>query len=327
MGKFVLVTGGAGYIGSHIVQTLAERGYEPVIYDSLSEGHKEAVDGFRLVVGDTSDAAALEKLFQDYEIRAVLHFAAASLVGESVKNPEKYYFNNLSAALTLLSVMLKYNVKNFIFSSTCATYGNPVCIPMDESHPQAPINPYGNSKLMVETVLKDYGAAYGLNYAILRYFNAAGAHPSIPIGESHRQETHLIPLALKTLLNGSDKKLTLFGSDYDTPDGTCIRDYIHVSDLADAHILAMERLFNHGGGFAVNLATGRGHSVKEIVRAAEEVTGLKVPLVMGERRAGDPPVLVASNALAKELLGFSPKYIDIREVIRTAWNWELNKRY
>jgi UDP-glucose 4-epimerase len=327
MGQFVLVTGGAGYIGSHIARTLAERGYEPVIYDNLSEGHKEAVEDFRLVAGDTSDAAALEKVFRDYEIRAVLHFAAASLVGESVKNPAKYYFNNLSAALTLLSVMLKHNVKNFIFSSTCATYGNPVRIPMDESHPQAPINPYGNSKLMVETVLKDYGAAYGLNYAILRYFNAAGAHPSVPIGESHRQETHLIPLALKTLFKGSDRKLTIFGSDYDTPDGTCVRDYIHVSDLADAHILAMERLFIYSGGFAVNLATGKGHSVKEIIGAAEEVTGLKVPVVMGERRAGDPPVLVASNALAKELLGFSPKYTDIREVIRTAWNWELNKRY
>jgi UDP-glucose 4-epimerase len=327
MGQFVLVTGGAGYIGSHVARILAERGYEPIIYDNLSEGHKEAVEDFRLVTGDTSDAAALEKVFREYEIRAVLHFAAASLVGESVKNPAKYYSNNLSAALTLLSVILKHNVKNFIFSSTCATYGDPVRIPMDESHPQAPINPYGNSKLMVETVLKDYGAAYGLNYAILRYFNAAGAHPSVPIGESHRQETHLIPLALKTLLKGSDRKLTIFGSDYDTPDGTCVRDYIHVSDLADAHILAMERLFNHSGGFAVNLATGKGHSVKEIIGAAEEVTGLKVPVVMGERRAGDPPVLVASNALAKELLWFSPKYTDIREVIQTAWNWELNKRY
>jgi UDP-glucose 4-epimerase len=327
MKGFVLVTGGAGYIGSHVAAALAECGYEPIIYDNLSEGHVEAADGRRLVVGDTADIARLDGLFEEYDFKAVLHFAAASLVGESVNNPAKYYTNNLSSALILLSVMLKRGVKNFIFSSTCATYGNPVRIPMDEAHPQAPINPYGNSKLMVEMVLKDYNTAYGLNYAILRYFNAAGAHPTLPIGESHRQETHLIPLTLKTLLKESSRKLTVFGEDYDTPDGTCVRDYIHVSDLADAHILAMERLFNYGGGFAVNLATGKGHSVKEIIKAVEDVTGLKVPVIKGERRAGDPPVLVAANSLAKELLGFSPKYADVHKIIQTAWHWELNKRF
>jgi UDP-glucose 4-epimerase len=327
MRESVLVTGGAGYIGSHAAAALAECGYEPIIYDNLSEGHVEAADGRRLIVGDTADISRLDGLFKEYDFKAVLHFAAASLVGESVKEPAKYYTNNFSAALNLLSVMLKHGVKNFIFSSTCATYGDPVKIPMDEAHPQAPINPYGRSKLMVETALKDYSAAYGLNYAILRYFNAAGAHPKLPIGESHRHETHLIPLTLKTLLKESGSKLTVFGEDYETPDGTCVRDYIHVSDLADAHILAMERLFSYGGGFAVNLATGEGHSVKEIIKAAEEVTGLKVPVLKGERRAGDPPMLVAANTLAKELLGFSPKYTDIHEIIKTAWNWELNKRF
>jgi UDP-glucose 4-epimerase len=327
MKQFVLVTGGAGYIGSHTAAALTESGYEPVIYDNLSEGHRQAVEGKILVVGDTADTAALERLFNKYNFSAVLHFAAASLVGESVREPAKYYTNNLAAALNLLSVMLKYGVKNIIFSSTCATYGNPARIPIDEKHPQAPINPYGNSKLMVEMVLKDYKEAYGLNYAILRYFNAAGAHPVLPIGESHRQETHLIPLIFKTLLKGSSGKLTIFGEDYDTPDGTCIRDYIHVTDLARAHILAMERLFSHGGGFAVNLAAGKGHSVKETIKAAEDVTGLKVPVIHGERRIGDPPVLVAANLLAKELLGFSPKYTDIREIIQTAWNWELNKKF
>ncbi|MDR2400864.1 MAG: UDP-glucose 4-epimerase GalE [Deferribacteraceae bacterium] len=327
MKKFVLVTGGAGYIGSHTAAALAERGYEPIIYDNLSEGHIEAADGRLLVIGDTADTLKLNELFKKYDFKAVFHFAAASLVGESVKDPAKYYTNNLSAALNLLSVMLNFGVKNIIFSSTCATYGNPVRLPMDEEHPQAPINPYGSSKLMAETVLKDYNAAYGLNYAILRYFNAAGAHPSLPIGESHRHETHLIPLALKTLIKGSGKKLTIFGTDYDTPDGTCIRDYIHVSDLADAHILAMEKLFADGGGFAVNLATGKGHSVKEIIDAVHFVTGLKVPVLTGERRAGDPPVLVAANTLAAHLLGFSPKYTDIHKIIQTAWNWEVNKRF
>ncbi|MDR2104308.1 MAG: UDP-glucose 4-epimerase GalE [Deferribacteraceae bacterium] len=327
MKEFILVTGGAGYIGSHTVQALSGHGYIPIVYDNLSEGHRQAVDGNILVVGDTADAAALNELFSRYNFSAVIHFAASSLVGESVVEPAKYYSNNLAATITLLSAALKFGVKNFIFSSTCATYGCPVYTPIDEKHPQLPINPYGSSKLMVEMLLRDYNKGYGLNYAILRYFNAAGAHPHFPIGESHRRETHLIPLILKTLLKNSDRKLTIFGEDYDTPDGTCIRDYIHVTDLAEAHISAMQKLLSSSGSFAVNLAVGRGCSVKEAVKAAEDVTGLKVPLVHGSRREGDPPVLVADNLLAKELLGFSPKYTDIREIIQTAWNWELNRRF
>jgi UDP-glucose 4-epimerase len=255
-----------------------------------------------------------------------MHFSAYAYVGESVTNPEKYYKNNVSATINLLSVMLKYKVKNFIFSSSCATYGNPVYIPIDEKHPQNPVNPYGATKLMVERILADYSKAYGLKYISLRYFNAAGAHPDSSIGESHRIETHIIPLVLKTLTKERES-VSVFSTDYDTPDGTCVRDYIHVCDLAIAHRVALEKVLSGKESYCINLGTGKGTSVRELITACEDVTGLKVPVVYDERRPGDPPELVAASRLAKETLGWEPEYRDIHDIIRTAWNWEKSKKY
>jgi UDP-glucose 4-epimerase len=327
--KNILVVGGAGYIGSHIVRDLSEHGYHCIVYDNLSEGHREAVEaaaGPRCIFDDINDAGTLNKTFEKESIDAVMHFSAFAYVGESVVNPEKYYQNNVSATITLLSAMRKYNVKNFVFSSSCATYGNPVYTPMDEKHPQKPVNPYGATKRMVERILDDYHNAYELNYIALRYFNAAGAHPDGTIGESHRIETHLIPLVLKTL-TGEKENVKIFGTDYDTPDGTCVRDYIHVCDLAAAHRAALELIASSNDSYRVNLGTGSGTSVKEIINASEEVTGLKVPVVTAPRRPGDPPALVAANEYARTILGFNPKYTDIRAIIRTAWTWEKNKKY
>lgn len=323
--KNILVTGGAGYIGSHVVRDLNDNGYKVIVLDNLSEGHKGSIAGNEFVQGDINDSEILSNIFPKYKIDAVMHFCAFAYVGESVENPEKYYKNNVSATINLLSSMIKYKVKHFIFSSTCATYGNPVYIPIDEKHPQNPINPYGNSKLMVEKILSDYSNAYGLNYIALRYFNAAGAHPDGKIGESHRLETHLIPLVLKTLTKEKES-INIFGDDYDTPDGTCIRDYIHVCDLASAHRSALENLLSGGENKTINLGTGIGVSVKEIIKICEKVTGMKVPATVCARRKGDPPSLVASNGYAKEVLGFSPKF-DINETIKTAWEWEQNRRY
>ena len=321
----ILIVGGAGYIGSHVVKNLNENNYHVIIYDNLSEGHREAVTGSDFIFGDINDSNLLNKTFEENKIDAVMHFSAYAYVGESVENPEKYYKNNVAATITLLSSMRKYNVKNFVFSSTCATYGIPAYIPIDEQHPQNPINPYGASKVMVERIITDYHNAYGLKYMILRYFNAAGAHPDGSIGESHRIETHLIPLVLKTLTKEKEA-VSIFGTDYETTDGTCIRDYIHVCDLAEAHRTALEMILSDSESKCINLGTGVGVSVKEIISACEKITGMKVPVIIGDKRQGDPPSLVASNKLAEKILNFKPGY-DIYSIIKTAWEWEENRKY
>lgn len=324
--KNILVTGGAGYIGSHTVKELQRKGYNPIVLDNLTEGHREAVSA-PLIHADIADSEAVAKALTEHSIDAVMHFSAYINVGESVTNPEKYYKNNVLATSNLLSCMLRHDVKKFIFSSTCAVYGNPVYSPLDEKHPQNPINPYGETKLMIEKILRDYSAAYRLQYASLRYFNAAGAMPDSSIGESHRVETHLIPLILRTL-TGEKENIKIFGTDYDTPDGTCVRDYIHVCDLADAHIKALEKLdAEEGFSFAANLGTGFGNSVKEIIKSCERVTGKKVPAVVSGRRAGDPPFLVAKGDYARELLNFTPRYTCVDDIIKTAWDWERNKKF
>lgn len=324
--KNILIVGGAGYIGSHTVNNFEKNGYNCIVIDNLSEGHIEAlkVDTFKQI--DLFERNKLLKIFELYHIDAVIHFAAYTYVGESVKDPQKYYNNNVSATLNLLSVMLEKNVKNIIFSSTCAVYGIPEYLPLDENHSLKPISPYGKTKLMIESILEDYHKAYGLNYIALRYFNAAGAQPDGSIGESHRIETHLIPLILKTLTKEQDN-ITIFGNDYNTPDGTCIRDYIHVCDLAEAHRLAMEELFNNAKSGPMNVGTGQGYSVKDVITACEQVTGLQVPVIYGERRDGDPAVLVASNDCAITKLNFRPQYTDIKDIISTAWQWEKNRKF
>lgn len=320
----ILIAGGAGYIGSHTVKYLLKNNYNAVVVDNLVYGHREAVltDNFEQI--DLADKVALDKVFKKYKIDAVIHFAAFTYVGESVTNPQKYYRNNVVNTLNLLDTMIENGVKNIVFSSTCATYGNPQYIPMDEKHPQNPINPYGKTKLMIEQIMADYEIAYGLKYAALRYFNAAGADAQGDLGEDHNPETHLIPLVLKAI-KGEIPDIKVFGTDYDTADGTCIRDYIHVEDLADAHMKAVEKLFETQKSYCINLGTGIGTSVKEIINAAEKVTGKKVPLVYDSRRAGDPAKLCASNQKAKEILNWAPKYTDIHEIIATAWTWEQEK--
>lgn len=328
----ILVTGGAGYIGSHVARDLAENGFHPVVFDNLSEGHREAVPGATLIEASIADPAALETVFARRRIDAVMHFSAFAYVGESVADPAKYYLNNVGATLVLFETMRKCGVHRFIFSSSCATYGNPRYAPpcfIDENHPQNPVNPYGRTKLMVEQILEDYRRAYDFRYIALRYFNAAGAHPDGTIGESHRIETHLIPLVLQAI-KGTRPSVSVFGADYDTPDGTCVRDYIHVCDLAKAHRAALALLLNEAAppiGLAVNLGTEQGHSVREVIALCEEVTGKKAPVVEAGRRPGDPPSLVAKAELAKKVLSFSPDYTDMREIIKTAWRWEQERRY
>jgi UDP-glucose 4-epimerase len=322
----ILVTGGAGYIGSHYVLYERSRGNEVVVLDSMVYGHRGAVKGVPLVVGDMGDRLTLDRLFHKYPIDAVVHFAAFAYVGESVTDPEKYYNNNVRSTLSLLDAMRQYGVRNFIFSSSCATYGNPQYIPMDEKHPQDPINPYGESKFFCEKIMHAYDKAYGLRYAALRYFNASGSDPEGNIGESHDPETHLIPIALQVAA-GKREKITIFGDDYDTPDGTCIRDYIHVLDLAQAHSLALKRLRDGGDSGFYNLGSETGYSVREIINVCEKVSGKKIPVEMGSPREGDPPRLVASSAKAKRELGWEPKFTDIEAIIRHAWNWETNRKY
>lgn len=321
--KKILVTGGAGYIGSHTVRLLADKGYNILVLDNLVYGHREAIVNpeVELIVGDLGDKELTSRLFEYHEIEAVIHFAAYAYVGESVTDPEKYYQNNISAPLNLLEVMRKNGCNKFIFSSTCATYGNPQYVPLDENHPQDPINPYGQSKLMLEKILKDYERAYGIKYAFLRYFNASGASKDGLTGEDHNPETHLIPLILDAI-NGDRPHITVFGTDYDTPDGTCIRDYIHVLDLANAHEAALIHLSNGGSPIICNLGTGVGVSVKEMLKAAEEVTGKPVPVVFGERRAGDPPYLYANPAHAKAVLGWEAQYKNVKDIIADAWAWK-----
>lgn len=317
----VLVVGGAGYIGSHVNKLLSKKGYKTVVFDNLVYGHREFLKWGEFVLGDLSNIEQIRLCFRKYKFDAVMHFSAYAYVGESVENPSKYYFNNVSYTLNLLQVMLENGVNNFIFSSTCATYGIPNQIPIPEDHPQNPINPYGWSKLMVEQILKDYGRAYGLKYVIFRYFNAAGADPECEIGEWHEPETHLIPLALKTALGVNDH-LKIFGEDYPTPDGTCVRDFIHVDDLAEAHILGLEYLVDTGKSEVFNLGNERGFSVREVVNKVEEITKKRVKTVSWSRREGDPPVLIGSSEKARRILGWIPKYSSIETIIETSWNWE-----
>ncbi|MBW4512681.1 MAG: UDP-glucose 4-epimerase GalE [Scytonematopsis contorta HA4267-MV1] len=319
----ILVTGGAGYIGSHTVLALKRAGYEIVILDNLVYGHRDLVEEVlkvELVVGDTSDRELLDKLFQTRQFAAVMHFSAFAYVGESVTDPAKYYRNNVVGTLVLLEAMLAASVKNFVFSSTCATYGVPSVVPIPEDHPQNPINPYGASKLMVERILEDFSAAYDLKSVRFRYFNAAGADPSGVLGEDHNPETHLIPLVLQTALGQRDS-ISVFGTDYPTPDGTCVRDYIHVNDLADAHVLGLEYLLKGGDSAVFNLGNGSGFSVKEVIETAKQVTGREIPIKECERRAGDPPSLIGSGEKARSILGWNPQYFEIKDIITHAWKW------
>ncbi len=322
----ILVTGGAGYIGSHINKMLHQNGYETVVFDNLVYGHSEAVKWGTLEIGDLADTNRLEEIFLKYDIDAVFHFAAYAYVGESVKNPHKYYNNNVVNTLHLLDAMVKYNVKHIIFSSTCATYGVPEELPVIEEMRQTPINPYGASKLMIERILEDYHRAYELNYCCLRYFNAAGASPEGEIGESHTPETHLIPLILAAAAGDRDN-IKVFGTDYPTRDGSCIRDYIHVTDLADAHIKALDYLKNGGKSTSFNLGNCTGSSVLEVIRAAKEITGKDIRAVFEERRRGDPPILVGSAKKAERVLGWKPQYGDIDTILEHAWKWYCIKRY
>ncbi len=324
----LLVTGGAGYIGSHTVRMLAEEcGRRVVVLDNLVHGHRDAVisEGATLVEGDLSDAKVVDRIFDEYRIDAVVHFAAYCYVGESVGDPLKYYRNNTAAPLTILEAMQRAGCRKFIFSSTCATYGEPASLPMDESNPQSPISPYGSSKWMLERILDDCGAAFGLRSVWLRYFNASGCAADGQLGEDHDPETHLIPLVLMAI-TGERDAITVFGTDYPTSDGTCIRDYVHVTDLARAHVRALEYLDAGGATTACNLGTGKGASVKEVIAAAEAVTGKKVPVLIGERREGDPPELVADPSKAKKVLDWEAEYRDVREIIGTAWKWMSGPR-
>ncbi len=315
----VLVVGGAGYIGSHAVKMLMEAGHEVWVYDNLSRGHRAAVPSGRLIEGEVADRARMVETLTQKKIDAVMHFAAFALVNESVNDPALYYRNNVIAALELLDAMRQADVKRIVFSSTTATYGEPAIIPISETTPQHPINPYGFTKRVIEQALADYAAAYGFAYAALRYFNAAGAHPDGTIGEDHDPESHLIPIVLQVAL-GQRERITVYGDDYPTDDGTCIRDYIHVCDLSDAHLRALDRL-QPGKGICLNLGTGRGTSVREIIEACRRVTGHAIPEVMGQRRAGDPPELIADARRARTELGWKPKFADVDKIVETAWNW------
>lgn len=323
--KNILVIGGAGYIGSHMVRMLAKQGYNPVVFDNLSKGHREAVANYPFELGDLGDKARLTEVFKKYGIEAVMHFAAFAEVGESVKEPSKYYHNNVAKVLDLLDALVENDIKYFVFSSTAATFGEPVRPKIDESHPQNPINPYGNTKLMVEKILADFDTAYGLKATALRYFNASGADDSGEIGESHNPETHLIPIVLQAAA-GKRASIKMFGTDYPTPDGTCVRDYVHVNDLARAHILALEKMFKDNVSERFNLGSGNGFSVAEIVKEAKRITGIDFTVEKALRRDGDPAVLVADSAKAERILGWKPQY-NLTRIIETAWNWEQHRKY
>ena len=366
----ILITGGAGYIGSHANALLNALGFDTIVLDSLVYGHKQALHYAPLpnattslleslkatnmantsnislggghkslgqsletahtrttfIHADLSDTSALESIFSTYDILAVMHFAAFAYVGESVKDPSKYYYNNVANSLNLLESMRKAHIKNIIFSSTCATYGNPLHLPITESHPQSPINPYGYSKLVVENMLKDFSHAYGINYVILRYFNAAGASMLFNIGESHSPETHLIPLLLQTAL-GQREALSIYGDDYPTNDGSCIRDYIHIDDLANAHILALKYLLNGGKSEAFNLGNGLGFSIFELLECASRLCGRQIPYTIESRREGDPATLIGDSTKAKQILGWNPLFADIETILSSALNWHRNPRY
>ena len=315
----VMVTGGAGYVGSHAAKLLAEKGHDVLVVDNLAEGHRAAVGKLPLVVADTLDGPQMTELMKKHRIEAVMHFAAFAYVGVSVTEPAKYYHNNIVGTLSLLDAMRAADVRRIVFSSSCATYGIPTKVPIAEDHPQNPISPYGFTKLAIEHALKDYAHAYGVGYAALRYFNASGAAADGSIGEDHDPETHLIPLVLQVAL-GQRSEAQIFGTDYPTPDGTCIRDYIHVDDLAEAHLAALEKL-DDGSALKLNLGTGTGVSVAEVIEACRVVTGHKIPARALGRREGDPPALVADPKLSKQVLGWEAKRKDIRETIESAWRW------
>ncbi|SDN44355.1 UDP-galactose 4-epimerase [Desulfonauticus submarinus] len=317
----ILLVGGAGYIGSHVNKFLYEQGYSTVIFDNLIYGHKEFVKWGEFVLGDLNSLKQLELLFAKYEIDAVMHFAAFAYVGESVVDPEKYYLNNVYNTINLLNTMKKFGVDKFVFSSSCAVYGSPSFIPLSEKHPLIPVNPYGRSKLMVEEILEDYSKAYGLKYISLRYFNAAGADLDGEIGERHCPETHLIPLVLDVAL-GKKEYIEIYGDDYDTFDGTCIRDYIHVLDIARAHFLALEFLKKNNTSNVFNLGNGQGYSVKQVIDVACRVTGVKIKSKIGSRRDGDPPKLIANYEKAKAILNWSPKFTKLEDIVESAWRWQ-----
>ncbi|NLM22102.1 MAG: UDP-glucose 4-epimerase GalE, partial [Peptococcaceae bacterium] len=316
----ILITGGAGYIGSHTALSLKRQGYDFVVYDNLSSGHRESIRNYPFVQGDISDRPLLENTIKSYGVTDVIHFAASSIVGESMQNPQKYYQNNVAGTLSLLDTLLACKVKKIVFSSTAAVYGEPDLAPITENSSKKPTNVYGRTKLMIENILADYDLAYSLKYVSLRYFNACGADDGGLIGEDHRPETHLIPLILQTAL-GLRKRISIYGDDYPTNDGTCIRDYIHVNDLAHAHVLALNYLRNDNKSDVFNLGNGNGFSVKEIIRAAEKVVGSSIPQDIGPRRSGDPAVLVADAQKAKKKLGWKPEYTDLEGIIKTACQW------
>lgn len=322
----ILVCGGAGYIGSHINKQLHKEGYETIVFDNLIYGHREAVKWGKLVAGDLKNVDEIEAVFKNNQIDTVFHFAAYAYVGESVEHPEKYYYNNVANTLNLLHVMMKYGCNRIIFSSTCATYGEPEKVPITEDMPQKPINPYGATKLMVERIFQDYHKAYGLQYVVLRYFNAAGADPDGEIGESHNPETHIIPLVLDAA-SGKRPDIKVFGTDYDTPDGSCIRDYIHVYDLATAHLLALHHLEAGKESQFFNLGNEKGTSVLEVVNSVKQVTGRDFKVTLTDRRLGDPAKLVGSSQRAQKILGWKPIYGDIDVIVKHAWKWHEEAEY
>ena len=320
----VLVTGGAGYIGSHTVRLLGQQGYDVTVVDNLSRGYRHNADPQRLRELDIADTAGLSRLFEERRFEAVIHFAAYIAVGESMRVPELYFANNAGGSLSLLTAMIRAGVRQLVFSSTAAVYGMPTAVPVKEDAPYAPVNPYGESKVMVERLLHWFDQVHGLRSVSLRYFNAAGAHADGKLGEEHDPETHLIPLLFRAILTG--QPVTIFGEDYPTADGTCIRDYIHVDDLAQAHVLALEWLTGGGASEVFNVGTGSGYSVREVVGAVEEVTGKKVPCVSGPRREGDPPELVADSGKLRRTLKWTPKHSDLREIVSSAWQFERRRR-
>ncbi|MFZ3138516.1 MAG: UDP-glucose 4-epimerase GalE [Thermodesulfovibrionales bacterium] len=316
----ILVVGGAGYVGSHTNKLLHQKGYQTVVFDNLIYGHGDFVQWGEFFFGDLSNTEQIRLCFQKFPIEAVMHFSAFAYVGESVDNPAKYYKNNVANTLNLLEIMREFEVRYFIFSSTCATYGEPIEIPITETHPQKPINPYGKSKLIVEEILKDYDKAYGIRHINLRYFNAAGADPEAEIGERHNPETHLIPLTIYAAL-GLQDNIKIFGTDYPTKDGTCIRDYIHVTDLADAHIKAFEYLKATDKSDSFNLGNNNGHSVRDVINTVKKISKEDFKIIEDRRRAGDPAILIGSSQKAMNTLKWNPIYADIEKIVETAWNW------
>lgn len=322
----ILVTGGAGYIGSATCKALARSGYEAVVLDNFSTGHRWAVKWGPLIEADISDKETVAKALDRFGVRAVIHFAAHAYVGESVREPRKYFDNNVTKTLALLDTLLDAGVNKLVFSSSCATYGTPRELPISEAHPQNPINPYGASKLFVENILKWYDDAYGFRHTNLRYFNAAGADPEGEIGEDHTPETHLVPLVIAAA-QGINPTIEIFGTDYDTHDGTAVRDYVHVSDLAAAHVKAIDRLLAGEGSVSINLGTGRGHSIRDVISAVEAVGNTAVPIIQGPRRPGDPPALIADPHLGQSLLGWVPSSSDLHTIVRTAWDWHASRNH